>query len=166
VPSETESSIPDAATEAAGSGQTAKSRWPEYGTPEPLREKETPTPFGARLRRLRQARGHSQSSLAAKAGIAQQLIGLLERGRHSPTLTTVNKLAVGLNVSLSDLLGPKPFGETNVLADLVAAVEVAERDMQKVRTLVDLLVGLAETAGPLSAPVTGVERGEVAPCQS
>jgi transcriptional regulator with XRE-family HTH domain len=144
-----------------GASLTERAQWLEYGTPDSRRETDALTPFGERLRRIRKARGHSQSSLAARSGMSQQLIGLLEHGRHSPTLATVNKLAVGLNVSLADLLGPKPFGETNVLADLVAAVEVAERDLQRVRTLVNLLVGLAETASPLSVPVSVVERVEV-----
>ena len=58
------------------------------------------TPFGARLRRLREAAGLTQEQLASKAGLTPKAISVLERGeRKRPYPHTVRALADALGLS-------------------------------------------------------------------
>jgi transcriptional regulator with XRE-family HTH domain len=42
--------------------------------------------------------------LAEKSGLSQSMISLLERGMRSPTLDTLLRVAIALDVDLSELL--------------------------------------------------------------
>src|SRR3712207_3195997 len=56
-------------------------------------------PFGAKLRRLRDAAGMTQEELAARAGLTAKAVGALERGeRRRPYPHTVRSLADALNL--------------------------------------------------------------------
>ena len=57
-----------------------------------------------RIKALREQRGLSQESLAAKAGVSRGDLARLETGRHDPTVGTVEKLAKALRVKVTDLL--------------------------------------------------------------
>ena len=46
----------------------------------------------------------SMNRLAEKAGLSQSMISLLERGMRSPTLDTLLRVAIALDVDLSELL--------------------------------------------------------------
>lgn len=60
--------------------------------------------FGKRLADLRKASGLSQESFAYKCGVDRTYIGIVERGEKSPTLNTLDKIAKGLNITLSHLM--------------------------------------------------------------
>ena len=60
--------------------------------------------FGKRLADLRKASGLSQESFAHKCGVDRTYIGIVERGEKSPTLNTLDKIAKGLNITLSHLM--------------------------------------------------------------
>ena len=60
--------------------------------------------FGRRIRELRNARGLTQSEVAATFGIDRTFISDVERGRKGIGLPTMEVLALGFGVSLSDLL--------------------------------------------------------------
>ncbi len=57
------------------------------------------------LRKLRTAKGLSQEAFADLAGIHRTYVSDLERGARNPTITVVEKLAHGLGVTASELLG-------------------------------------------------------------
>src|SRR5690348_9502592 len=60
----------------------------------------SPTPFGDRLRRSREAAGLSQEALADKTGLSVKGISALERGaRQRPHPRTVALLAGALDIS-------------------------------------------------------------------
>ena len=64
-----------------------------------------------RVRELRGANGLSLDELAGRCGVSRSMISLIERGESSPTAVILEKLAVGLNVSLASLFElpvPKP----------------------------------------------------------
>ena len=60
--------------------------------------------FGDNLRKLRQAKGLSQESLANDAEIGKNQVGLIERGEINVTISTIKKLAKYLGVPPKDLL--------------------------------------------------------------
>ena len=61
------------------------------------------------LRRLRRAADLTLDQLAARASVSRAMISKVERGASDPTATVLGKLAAGLDVSLSQLLGdPTP----------------------------------------------------------
>lgn len=59
--------------------------------------------FGKRIIALRTAQGISQEELAYRCGIHRAYMGTIERGEKSVTLNTVDKIARGLQVAISDL---------------------------------------------------------------
>ena len=60
--------------------------------------------FGARLRQLRRERNLTQLQMAVEFGIDRTFISDVERGRKSISLGMLKIVALGLNLSLSDLL--------------------------------------------------------------
>lgn len=65
--------------------------------------------FSNRLISERKKRGLSQEDLAAKSGVSQQAISMIESGKRSPTETTMSMLANGLGCTVAFLLDdPEP----------------------------------------------------------
>ena len=61
------------------------------------------------LRRLRQRAGLTLDQLAARTGVSRAMISKVERAASDPTATVLGKLAAGLDVSISQMLGdPTP----------------------------------------------------------
>ncbi len=60
--------------------------------------------FGSRLRQLRAERGISQDDLARETDVHPTAIGRLERGSREPRLTTILRIARGLDVEPGKLL--------------------------------------------------------------
>ena len=60
--------------------------------------------FGVRLRTLRQERKLTQATMAHKFGIDRTYISDVERGRKSISLPMIQILALGMKVSISDLM--------------------------------------------------------------
>jgi transcriptional regulator with XRE-family HTH domain len=56
------------------------------------------------IQRRRLERRLTQEELAAKAGITRGYLARLETGRHEPTLTTLQRLAKALKVTVADLI--------------------------------------------------------------
>jgi len=56
-----------------------------------------------RVRELRAANGFTLDDLAERSGVSRSMISLIERGESSPTAVVLEKLAVGLHVSLASL---------------------------------------------------------------
>jgi transcriptional regulator with XRE-family HTH domain len=60
--------------------------------------------FGAVIRQLRESRGWSQEHLAGNASLNRSYMGEIERATAVPSLATAEKLALALEVALSDLI--------------------------------------------------------------
>ena len=60
--------------------------------------------FGKNVLRLRKSKGLSQEQLAEIAGLHRTYIGMIERAEKNITLINIKKIAVALNVKLTDLL--------------------------------------------------------------
>jgi transcriptional regulator with XRE-family HTH domain len=61
--------------------------------------------LGERVRALRRERGWTLEHVAERSGVSRAMISKLERGEKNPTLVVAAKVAEGLGVSLSRLLG-------------------------------------------------------------
>ena len=61
--------------------------------------------FSLVLRRRRLACGLSQEELAHRAGVSMRYVSLLEGRRHQPTLSTINGLCRGLDLTMKELIG-------------------------------------------------------------
>jgi transcriptional regulator with XRE-family HTH domain len=61
--------------------------------------------LGERVRALRRDRGWTLEHLAELSGVSRAMISKLERGEKNPTLVVAAKVAEGLGVSLSRLVG-------------------------------------------------------------
>src|ERR1700704_950144 len=59
-----------------------------------------------RVRELRAAQGLSLDALADKSGVSRSMISLIERGESSPTAVVLERLAVGLGVTIASLFEP------------------------------------------------------------
>ncbi len=60
--------------------------------------------FGARVRHLREAMDLSLRDLAGRSGVSAPMLSQVERGDTSPTLAVADKIAAGLDLTLSQLL--------------------------------------------------------------
>lgn len=59
------------------------------------------------LKALRADRKLSLEALAQATGVSRSALSLIERGQNSPTAVVLDKIAVGLGVTLSDLVGQR-----------------------------------------------------------
>lgn len=64
--------------------------------------------FGQRLRNLRAEHGLSQDDLSRNTAVHPTAIGRFERGAREPRLTTILRLARGLDVSPGELVDELP----------------------------------------------------------
>jgi len=60
--------------------------------------------FGKRIKHLRNEAKISQEELASIAGLHRTYIGMIERGEKNITLKNIEKIAISLNVNISELL--------------------------------------------------------------
>lgn len=72
--------------------------------------------FGQRVRDLRKGKGYSQEAFAARANIDRGFFGKLERGEINTGLISMARIAVALEISLSDLLDGLPLDAKEIRA--------------------------------------------------
>ena len=60
---------------------------------------------GTRLRELRELRGISMRALATKSGLSANALSMIERGKTSPSVSTLYKLADALGISITAFFG-------------------------------------------------------------
>lgn len=58
------------------------------------------------LKQQRQQKQWSLDQTASETGVSKAMLGQIERGESSPTITTLWKIASGFNISLSSLIDP------------------------------------------------------------
>ena len=59
--------------------------------------------FGILIKDLRKNKSISQEKLAEKTGLDRTYISIIETGKSAPTLTSICKLAKGLDIKVSEL---------------------------------------------------------------
>ncbi len=60
--------------------------------------------LASRVKALRRQKGWSQEELAHQAGIHRTFVSQIERSVRVPTIVTVEKVALGLKVTIGELL--------------------------------------------------------------
>ena len=99
--------------------------------------------IGQRIRNYRLAQGLSQEKLAELSGCHPTYVGQLERGEKNATLESIEKVALALRVSLSELfekLGTQTSSERNIpleCYELMASKTLAEQE-QLYRILLEM----------------------------
>lgn len=73
------------------------------------------TRLGARVKDLRRRRGLTLEELAGSSGVSRAMLSKVERGEKNPTLVVAAKVAEGLGVGLSELLGTEERREVVVV---------------------------------------------------
>ena len=71
--------------------------------------------LGARMKDLRRERGLTLEELAEHSGVSRAMISKVERGEKNPTLVVAAKVAEGLGVTLSEILGVEERREVVVV---------------------------------------------------
>jgi transcriptional regulator with XRE-family HTH domain len=62
------------------------------------------TKFGARVKQLRKEQGLTQEKFAKNCGLHKNYVGMVERGERNPSLTNIEIIAKGLQVTISELM--------------------------------------------------------------
>ena len=73
---------------------------------------ETKKLIGLRIKELRRSKNLSQETLSEKVGISSKYLSSIERGKENPTLDTLIRVSMSLNVELSDLFTFSHQGKT------------------------------------------------------
>jgi transcriptional regulator with XRE-family HTH domain len=74
-----------------------------------------PAHLGQRIKALREAMSLSLRDLGERAGVSAPMLSQVERGETSPTIATAEKIARGLDLSLSQLLRLDETGSVTVV---------------------------------------------------
>ena len=64
--------------------------------------------IGGKIKKIRQSKAMSQTTLAKKSGVAQSTLSYIENGDKHPRFETLSAICKGLNVSVFELLS---YGE-------------------------------------------------------
>jgi transcriptional regulator with XRE-family HTH domain len=62
---------------------------------------------GSRLKELREARNISMRTLATKSGLSANALSMIERGKTSPSVSTLYKLSDAMGISITAFFGPE-----------------------------------------------------------
>ena len=88
--------------------------------------------IGNRIRRYRKRTGLSQEKLALNAGLTVSFLGDIERGRKKPSVESLEKLLIALNVSFVDFFNYeneiRPIEDCNGLEKLILLLQGRTND--------------------------------------
>lgn len=98
-----------------------------------------------KLRELREAQRLTQEQLGEKAGLNPSFVGQIERGIRQPSITTLERLASALGVSLKVLFREADTDRDKALQDLEITLSSATaRDIQFATRLVRVFLEAVE----------------------
>lgn len=84
-------------------------RRPEPGSPEELERRRVDQVIGERVRRERWARKWTLADLSSRTGIKVPNLSRLERGKHTPSLDTLEKVADAFEVPVAALIAQRAW---------------------------------------------------------
>ena len=74
---------------------------------QPISKDALSVDVGNRLRHLREARQFSLRTLAQKSGLSPNALSMIERGKASPSVSTLYRLADALGIPITDFFNPQ-----------------------------------------------------------
>lgn len=100
---------------------------------------------GERVRHYRRQRKMSQEELGYRASLHTSYIGEIERGEKSPTLESLSKLSLALDISLSELfdhLQPvQPSQEAQIIKGIISRLHtLPAKELESIDTMVEIMV--------------------------
>ena len=90
--------------------------------------------FGRRLKELRIAQGLNQTQFARQVNLTQAAISQFEDGKRIPSSSALQKIAVGLGLSLDELFGSFEEPSTDTEKDVAIQALVAKLKRKSVNT--------------------------------
>lgn len=90
--------------------------------------------LGQRIRNYRTKKGLSQENLAELSGCHHTYIGQIERGEKNATIESIEKIAMGLNISLSTLfekLGAADRENSNIPLECYEFISTKTKEEQE-----------------------------------
>lgn len=82
--------------------------------------------IGARLRRIREARGLSQRQLARQSGVANATISQIEAGKLNPTVSMLKKVLDGIPIGLGEFFGEAFEAQERIFFRAEELTEIAD----------------------------------------
>jgi transcriptional regulator with XRE-family HTH domain len=105
--------------------------------------------LGAAIAEARRAAGLSQAMVAEKTGLAVETLSRVERGKITPGIDALTRIAVALGVGLDELVGLKPPKATKIRALrpaerrlLEAVAGLDEADVDRAREALTTLLSI------------------------
>lgn len=89
--------------------------------------------IGLRIKELRRLRNLSQEMLSEKVGISSKYLSSIERGKENPTLDTLIRMAIALNLELSDMVTLSHHGKTTKDLRVFIANLLKDTDTDRLR---------------------------------
>lgn len=114
------------------------------------------------IKRIREKKGMSQKELITTVGLGAPMYSRIETGKTEPSLTTLEKIAKALNVSLSDFFDNDSNLEDinsfdSDLVDKLKMIEILNEDEKKtVFSIVDAFVGKKKLKDALNNVLTEI----------
>lgn len=75
-------------------------------------------PTGSRIKEIRKQKGLTQKQLGEKCGMYESQIRKYENGKANPKIETLEKIATGLGVQITDLIDDNTLSITNDMLQL------------------------------------------------
>jgi transcriptional regulator with XRE-family HTH domain len=94
--------------------------------------------LGRSIKASRKAAGLTQAKLAEMTELSDNFIALVERGQRSPSIHTLDKIAVALNVPLADLFQFEEDDPEKTNAEQVLRKLIEGRDTDEITFIADV----------------------------
>lgn len=94
------------------------------------------------IQRLRDIKGFSQKEVAAAMGIPQSQYSRIENGKGEPTITSLEKLAIALDVNITEFFRAGTDIDINPpLLEKIRLIDALDKDERKaIETIIDIAV--------------------------
>ena len=95
--------------------------------------------FGRNVAKLRKANGITQATLANMVGVQKQTISNIERKVRFPTFETMEKIAMALHASPTQLFATKQESELSEKATISDSIEACSMNVRNLLCIVEIL---------------------------
>ena len=102
--------------------------------------------IGLRIKELRRSRNMTQEILSEKVGISSKYLSSIERGKENPTLDTIIKLSIALDVDLSDMFTLVHHGKTAKDLKVFISHLLKDSDTERLRLTAKIIKAIEPVA--------------------